>query len=286
MSSVRGSCLCGDVAWELTGPLEFMSHCHCARCRKAHGAAFATYLMCAADAFRLVRGQERVTRYESSPGFFRPFCSRCGSVVPDGEPWQGLVGVPAGALDDDPGVRPLAHIFVGSKAPWMEVGGGLPAFEGYPPGFGAPAIPDLPASGTTTGVLGGSCLCQRVAFVVTGPSTRCVNCHCSRCRKARSAAQASNLVVKSDAVRFTRGDDQLASYKVPGARFFMQVFCRSCGSPMPRVDRERDIAVIPMGVLDADPGRRPEWHIFVASKAPWYEIPDGLPQHAEYEPAA
>ena len=285
MSTVRGSCLCGDVAWEATGPLEFMSHCHCSRCRKTHGAAFATFIVCPAAAFRLVRGRERIERYESSPGLFRPFCGRCGSVVPDGEPRQGLVGVPAGPFDDDPGARPLAHIFVPSKAPWFEIRGDLPSFGAYPPGFDAPVLADLPPRDPEGGHTRGSCLCGAVAYVVEGAPLRCWNCHCSRCRKARAAAYASNLFTPADGLRFTRGEDHLVTYKVPEARFFRQLFCRSCGSPMPRIDRERGFAVVPMGSLDDDPGMRPERHIFAASKAPWYEIPDDLPQHAEYPPS-
>jgi hypothetical protein len=51
---------------------------------------------------------------------------------------------------------------------------------------------------------------------------------------------------------------------------------------MPRVDRERGFAVVPMGALDDDPGIRPQRHIFVGSKAPWYEIADGLPRDVEF----
>jgi hypothetical protein len=106
-----------------------------------------------------------------------------------------------------------------------------------------------------------------------------------RCRKARSAAHASNLAVPIDGFRFTRGEDRLGSYKVPEALFFTQVFCRTCGSPMPLVDTVRGFVVIAMGALDADPGVRPRNHIFVASKAPWFEITDPLPQFAEQQTA-
>jgi hypothetical protein len=286
MAVVCGSCLCGAVAWEVAPPLEFTSHCHCGRCRKTHGTAFATFAVCQTDAFRLVRGAERIARFESSPGLFRPFCDRCGAVVPDGTPVNGLVGVPVGPLDGDPGVRPLAHIFVGSKAPWFEVCGTLPQFEAYPPGFDGAELAELPATARRdSGSPSGSCLCSRVAFSIEGPPLRCWNCHCSRCRKARAAAHATNLFVNADDLRFARGADALVSYKLPEARFFTQVFCSTCGSPMPRVDRERGFAVVPMGSLDVDPGLRPERHIFVASNAPWYDIPDTLPQHAEYPPA-
>lgn len=259
-----------------------MSHCHCSRCRKAHGAAFGTYVMCTPEAFRFERGRDRIVRWESSPGFFRPFCGTCGSVAPDGEPFQGLVGVPAGPFDDDPGVRPLAHIFVSSRAPWFEIRGDLPCFDAYPPGIDMPTLPDRPPPDPPGAKPRGSCLCGAVAYVVEGESFRAWNCHCSRCRKARSAAHASNLFVPADGLRFTRGEDELRSFKPPDALRFTQVFCRVCGSPMPRIDRERGFAYIPMGSLDDDPGVRPSRHIFAGSKAPWYEIPDDLPQDEEY----
>jgi hypothetical protein len=126
----RAQCLCGAVAWEIDGPFELMSHCHCARCRKTHGAAFATYVSGPADRFRL-QGADNVVRWQSSPGFFRCFCGRCGAVVP-GDPFDGKIFVPAGNFGDDPGARPLAHIFVASKAPWYTIGDNLPQHAEYP----------------------------------------------------------------------------------------------------------------------------------------------------------
>lgn len=279
----RARCLCGTVAWELEGPFELMSHCHCSRCRKTHGTAFATYIGAAAERFRL-DGAGSVSRWESSPGFFRPFCGRCGSVVP-GEPHEGRVFAPAGNLEDDPGCRPLAHIFRASKAPWYEIPDSLPAFDTYPEGFDAPVLPDREPLDPAGGIRG-SCLCGGVAYVIDGRPVRAAHCHCNRCRRARSAAHASNLFTAADDLRFTRGENLLASYKVPEAQFFTHVFCRVCGSSMPRIDRQRGIAVVPMGGLDDDPGLRPQAHIFVADKAPWYEIADSLPQHAGYPPSA
>jgi len=278
----RASCLCGDVTWEIDGPFELASHCHCARCRKAHGAAFATYVAGPAERFRL-RGRERVERWESSPGFVRCFCMRCGSVVP-GEPFEGRVFLPAGNFDDEPDARALAHIFVASKAPWYEITDALPRFDAYPEGFDAPVLPDRPPL-DPPGRPRGSCLCGAVTYVVEGEPLRAHYCHCGRCRRARSAAHASNLMTGADGVRFTRGAAELVSYKIPEARHFTQTFCRTCGSPMPRIDRDRNLAVVPMGGLDDDPGFRPQSQIFAASKAPWYEITGQLPQHAEYPPS-
>lgn len=276
---VRSSCLCGEVAWEADGPLSELHHCHCGYCRKFHGVGFASYLM-AAGGVRFVRGRERVARFESSPGFSRAFCGRCGAVVP-GDAFDGRVFLPAGPLDDDPGLRPSFHIFAASKAPWVELRDGLPSFDGFPTHMPATAQPDLARDDSAAGVRG-SCLCGGVAYESTGAPLRAYSCHCSRCRKARGAAHASNLFGPIDGFRFVRGEERLASYKVPEAQRFMQVFCRTCGSPMPRVDPDRGIVVIPMGSLDGDPGVRPSRHIFVGSKAPWFEIADDLPQDADF----
>jgi len=283
MPTLHSRCLCGEVAWDADGPPGFMTHCHCARCRKTHGTAFATYLTAPADGFRFERGEDRIVRYESSPDFFRTFCGGCGSVVPNGQAWEGQVFLPAGPLDDDPEVRPAAHIFVGSKAPWYEIPDTLAQFDTYPEGVDAPALDDLPSRAAPGGTRG-SCLCGGVAFRVTGEVLRVWGCHCSRCRKARSAAHGANLFTTADGVDVTSGADLFVSYKLPEARFFTHVFCRVCGAPLPRIDRSRNLAVIPMGALDDDPGVRLQHHIFVGSKAPWFEIADRLPQHAEYPP--
>lgn len=272
----HGRCLCGDVEWTAEGPLERMTHCHCSRCRKAHGTPFATYAFAPAAGFRL-GGGDSVARYESSPGFFRSFCGRCGSVVPGSE-HDGLVELATGSLTTDPGVRPVAHIFVGSKQPWYAITDGLPQHGAFPPGVDLPALADLPPPAADGGRRG-SCLCGAVHFVLAGTPITARSCHCSRCRLARAAAHAANLVAPHDAIRVTRGADEIASYKIPDAQFFRQTFCRLCGGKVPRHDEGRGIAIAPLGSFDDDPGIRPEMHMYVASKAPWFEITDALPQH-------
>lgn len=260
---MHSSCLCGRVAWEIDGPLQFMSHCHCSRCRKAHGTGYATLVAGPASGFSL-SGAEHVVTWASSAELTRSFCSGCGSVVPSGE-WQGLVFVPAGNADDDPQARPTAHIFVASKAAWDEIGDDLPRFDAYPPGVDVPVLPDPPSVdvAVSEGKVHGSCLCGSVAFVLDSAPLRSHHCHCGRCRKARSALHASNLFTLVDGVRFLCGADKLGSYSPPDAQFFAQVFCRTCGAKMPHLDRKRGIALVPMGGL------------------PWVEIRDSLPQFAE-----
>jgi hypothetical protein len=213
------------------------------------------------------------------PGVNRCFCARCGSVVP-ALPADGQIFLPAGNFLDDPGARPLAHIFVGSQAPWYAIEDALPRFDTFPEGFEVPDLPERapldPPGGTR-----GSCLCGGVTFVIDGTPLRSHYCHCGRCRRARSAAHACNLFLPNDGLRFTRGEDRLRRYKLPEAERFSQVFCTTCGSPMPSRNPTTGFTAVPMGALDDDTPLRALSHIFVASKAPWFDIPGALPQFAE-----
>lgn len=276
---LSSSCLCGAVRWEAEGPLQLMSHCHCTRCRKAHGSPFATYVGVPEAGFRLM-GVEHLVSWQSSPEMVRSFCGTCGSVAPLSSS-QGMVFVPAGNFDTDPGARALAHIFVASKAPWYEIHDDLPQFDAYPPGVESPVV-DTPQPVAASDAICGSCLCGDVAFAIRGPVTGWWNCHCGRCRKARSAAHASNLFLPLDQFEWLRGEGASAFYKVPEALRFGQSFCRRCGSITPRCDADRGLAIVAAGSLDDDPGVRPQAHIFVDSRAPWFEIRDSLPQHAAY----
>jgi hypothetical protein len=280
MAGHRGSCLCGEVAYEVEGALEHTHHCHCSYCRKTHGTPYATGAL--ARGRRWLRGEPSVARYESSPGFHRYFCARCGSALP-GDPAAGFSFIPFGTLDGDPGVRPAFHMFSASKAPWWEIRDGLPRFDAFPPGIDASPVADLPLR-DPPGTPRGSCLCGSVAFRIEGEPIVARSCHCGRCRKARGTAHATNMLVPIDGLRFTRGDDELTSYKIPEAKFYTQAFCRICGSKAPRVDVGRGFAIVPMGSLDDDPGIRPSEHIWVGSKAPWHEITDDLPRYDEGPP--
>ena len=88
-------------------------------------------------------------------------------------------------------------------------------------------------------------------------------------------SERAKTVLHRYGVTFVKGEDNLASYKVPDAEMFKQVFCRTCGSLMPEVYPEQEVSCVSLGALDTDPGR-PDDNIFVAYRAPWYEITDGL----------
>ena len=79
--AVEGSCLCGAVAYRLRGPFRLIARCHCMQCRKASGAEFATNASADRVGFEILRGEDRVRAFESSPGQFREFCGDCGSPL-------------------------------------------------------------------------------------------------------------------------------------------------------------------------------------------------------------
>ena len=127
---IRGSCLCGAVAFEIQGTPRSLSYCHCSRCRKTEGI-FAAVLIGKAEDFTLVRGAEQIARValEAPWTHARAFCCACGSAL--GEMQSGSIYVvAASALDDDPGIRPTAHLNVASKPDWYEIDDDLKKFDG------------------------------------------------------------------------------------------------------------------------------------------------------------
>ena len=129
---LRGSCLCGLVAYEVPDSFEYSLCCHCSNCRRATGAAAKPFAGLKSERLRFVSGGDRVMRYGSGGANHDAHCERCGSLlysmVRNGE----YLHVTLGTLIDSPSIRPTAHIFVGSKAPWDEICDGLRQFEEFP----------------------------------------------------------------------------------------------------------------------------------------------------------
>jgi hypothetical protein len=131
--ALHGGCLCGGVRYEISGKLENAGLCHCSMCRRNSGSAFVAAAQVASKDFKWTKGQDLIGRYKSSPGAQRIFCKNCGSpMAGGGDPMGETFFINLGSLDDDPGVRPGAHIFVGSKAPWFEITDQLPQFKEFP----------------------------------------------------------------------------------------------------------------------------------------------------------
>lgn len=127
----------------------------------------------------------------------------------------------------------------------------------------------------------GGCLCGGVRFrlrQVAGPFELC---HCSRCRKASGAAFVAGVGVFARDFELLSGGELVRSYEAPLLRRpppYRTCFCSRCGSPVPDPAPQGAWFEVPAGLLEGDPGVRPDRHIFVDGRAPWFEITDGLPQ--------
>lgn len=133
MIKLTGKCLCGAIAYEINGELGPIVNCHCSMCRRWHGAAFRTRCTVERKNFKWLKGEEHLSNYHSSEKVIKTFCKICGSnLISMYEDVSDYIGLPIGGLEQDPGQRPIANIFVASKAPWYEITDNLPQYEELP----------------------------------------------------------------------------------------------------------------------------------------------------------
>lgn len=128
--------------------------------------------------------------------------------------------------------------------------------------------------------LRGECLCGSVQYMVSDEFEYALNCHCSQCRRATGSAFKSLAGIQRSKLYLKKGNDCLLIYGDEQASH--DVHCRQCGSLLLSVVRSGAYVHLAMGSLLDEPSIKPSMHIFVASKAPWHEITDGLPQHSEF----
>ncbi|MCC6812030.1 MAG: GFA family protein [Deltaproteobacteria bacterium] len=128
MSGAEGQCFCGAVAFAIDFPTKWVAHCHCSMCRRAHGAAFVTWVSVPSAQLRITNGQECIGAYKSSADAERRFCKTCGSPLffESFGRWKGEVHIARahfpGALDREPQV----HSFFDDRAPWFHVNDQVP----------------------------------------------------------------------------------------------------------------------------------------------------------------
>jgi hypothetical protein len=128
-------------------------------------------------------------------------------------------------------------------------------------------------------LLRGGCWCGAVRFQVQDEFLYAWNCHCSRCRAATGSAFKPLAGIERDKLELTQGGDALL---VVGDDVLNDTRCSLCGSFLFSVVREGAYVHVGMGSLIDTPSIRVSAHIFVGSKAPWFEITDDLPQFEEY----
>ena len=129
-------------------------------------------------------------------------------------------------------------------------------------------------------MLRGSCLCGKVKYQLRGTPAAMYYCHCGMCRKATGSSFATNIVVRAKDFTLVSGDEVLGAFE--SSPNFRRHFCKACGSPIySQRESTNHILSVRCGTLDADPVVRPTVHAYVASKAPWVQIRDDLPQATE-----
>jgi hypothetical protein len=136
------------------------------------------------------------------------------------------------------------------------------------------------AEGASAKMLAGKCMCGAVQYAVADAFAYAVNCHCSICRQATGSAFKSFAGIDRNKLSITIGKDSLLIF---GDEKNNDTRCKVCGSFLFSVVRDGTFLHVAMGTLVDDPIIRPRAHIFVGSKAPWFEITDDLPQYEEYE---
>ncbi|WP_237480101.1 GFA family protein [Lichenibacterium dinghuense] len=140
----------------------------------------------------------------------------------------------------------------------------------------------MPDAAGPAGRLAGRCFCGRVGYEVADAFRYAMYCHCSLCRrrtgsafKALAGIEAGALTLKAEA----------ADVATLGGDGWHDVSCRRCGSLLYAVVRGGGFVHVAMGTLVDEPAIRPSMHVFVGSKAPWYEIADDLPRFDGAPPA-
>lgn len=114
-----GSCLCGAVQFELSGPPTDLLHCHCRMCQKAHGAVFATFAKVAHADFRITAGEDRIASYRSSDQARRTFCAGCGSTLQFVRDGSDSFGLAVSALDRPLEPRPVRELHTDTRIDWL-----------------------------------------------------------------------------------------------------------------------------------------------------------------------
>ena len=128
---MRGSCFCGGVQFEVSGPFLSASFCHCATCKKISGGVGTANGRARTEDIQVLEGRELIETFQPHEGSAKSFCRACGSnLFGGGWPEAEQVSVRLSAIDEGLEQRPESHIFVRSAAAWERLpNDDLPRYE-------------------------------------------------------------------------------------------------------------------------------------------------------------
>jgi hypothetical protein len=136
---MQGRCLCGEIEFEFDGPISGIELCHCSRCRRSTGSAFAAGFYVNPAKFRWTKGENMISVYEAPilrnpPAYRVSFCRNCGSEVPTVRAGASVISIPAGLVEGQLDARISDQIFMGLRASWFNPTelSGVPSYEAGP----------------------------------------------------------------------------------------------------------------------------------------------------------
>ena len=128
-----GSCLCGGLRYEIQGEIGDIVQCHCRKCRKANGTAFATNAPIQKADFKIVQGEHLLKKFQSTATTQRCFCADCGSpIISIKAETPDTYRLRIGTLDTSLEQKATMHIFTAYKAEWDTICDGLPQYDERP----------------------------------------------------------------------------------------------------------------------------------------------------------
>ena len=122
METIKGSCQCGKVTYEVHPPFSTFRYCFCPRCRKATGSSHASNLVADPTQFSWLTGEKHVKRYDlpEARSFSVCFCLECGSPLPHATRSGREIIIPAGSVDVEFGQVPVERLHFDSRANWYK----------------------------------------------------------------------------------------------------------------------------------------------------------------------
>ncbi len=127
----------------------------------------------------------------------------------------------------------------------------------------------------------GRCLCEAISYEIEGSLGTVFNCHCSKCRRWHGAAFRTRTSIKKSQFKWLSGENLLSRFH--SSENVIKTFCSVCGSNlMSFYENDPELVGVPLGGLEHNQNYKPSANIFVASKASWFELTDGLPQYKEW----
>lgn len=129
---LNGSCLCQKIKFQAEEIPGVVYNCHCSRCRKSHGSAFATQVFAKKSSLKFLQGKQLLKEYQSTGGL-RTFCGECGSRLMNyGNEGVDYLSIAVSAIDNASNIQPAGECFTANKLDWVSLMQGIPAFTGLP----------------------------------------------------------------------------------------------------------------------------------------------------------